>query len=147
MELKSNYLKYWRVAKHFIKTKYELTQSDLDMLLFLHDEVYFSKDVFVAYSQILPWDKLRFYSLKKRGWIIIFRARNVNSRTLYALSTKAKSAIGSLYDKLNGGVYPTSSTRNPMFKTNVPFTHKVHRNIIKAINADIKAGLLSIGDL
>ena len=36
--MNSNYLKYWRVIRYFIKSKYNLTQADLDILIFLFDE-------------------------------------------------------------------------------------------------------------
>ena len=42
--MKSNqddYMKYWRVIRQFAKVKYELTQSDLDMMFFLYSEKYF----------------------------------------------------------------------------------------------------------
>ena len=41
-----DYLKYWRVVRYFIKAKYGLSQADLDILLFLYSEKYFSKDKF-----------------------------------------------------------------------------------------------------
>ena len=57
---KSNYLKYWRVIRYFIKHKYGLTQADLDMLLFLYSEDYFSKDKFEEFDELLSWDVNRF---------------------------------------------------------------------------------------
>ena len=45
MKLKVNdCLKYWRVIRYFIKSKYGLTTGDLDMLLFLYSEEIFSKE-------------------------------------------------------------------------------------------------------
>ena len=41
-----DYLKYWRVVRYFVKRKYGLSQSELEMLLFLRSEKYFSKDDF-----------------------------------------------------------------------------------------------------
>jgi hypothetical protein len=40
----NDYLKYWRVIRYYIKNKYGLTQADLDILLFLYSEQYFTKD-------------------------------------------------------------------------------------------------------
>jgi hypothetical protein len=74
--MKSNqedYLKYWRVIRQFVKIKYELTQSDLDMLLFLYSEVYFDKDKFGEFDSLLGWDKQRFERLRQLGWIQAFR--------------------------------------------------------------------------
>ena len=58
--MNSNYLKYWRVRRYFIKAKYKLTQAELDVLLFLHDEKYFSKEKFEEFNNLLSWDVNRF---------------------------------------------------------------------------------------
>jgi hypothetical protein len=65
----NDYLKYWRVIRQYIKIKYNLTQSDLDILLFLKSESYFSKDKFLEFDEILSWDKQRFEKLRQQGWI------------------------------------------------------------------------------
>ena len=62
----NDYLKYWRVIRQYIKIKYNLTQSDLDILLFLKSESYFSKDKFEEFNEILSWDKQRFEKLRQR---------------------------------------------------------------------------------
>ena len=53
---------------------------------------------------------------------------------MYELSNLAKSMIANLYSKLNGEVFPESQSKNPLFATNVPYMHKVYRNMIKEIN-------------
>ena len=60
MKLKVNdYLKFWRVIRYFYKIKYGLNQADLDMLLFLYSESYFSKDKFIEFDELLSWDEHR----------------------------------------------------------------------------------------
>ena len=63
----SDYLKYWRVVRYFIKAKHGLRTSDLDMLLFLKSEEYFSKEKYEEYENILSWDRNRFNNLIKNG--------------------------------------------------------------------------------
>lgn len=36
----SDYLKYWKVIRYFIKAKYKISTGELDMLLFLYSEKY-----------------------------------------------------------------------------------------------------------
>ena len=43
---KSDYLKYWRVIRYFVKAKYGLSTVELDMLLFLYSEDIFSRKRF-----------------------------------------------------------------------------------------------------
>ena len=54
-----DYLKYWRVVRYFIKAKYNLSQADLDIILFLYSEKYFSKDDFVKLELIKTIEDLR----------------------------------------------------------------------------------------
>ncbi len=136
--MKSDYLKYWRVIRQFIKSKYGLTQADLDMLLFLYTEDYFSKDKFQEFNELLSWDVTRFDRLRRDKWIEVFRKNMGKRKALYTLSYKTKRMINSLYKKLNGEEIPTSPSKNPMFKRNVKYSDKVYRNFIKEMNASIR---------
>jgi len=148
--MKSDYLKYWRVIRQFIKSKYGLTQADLDMLLFLYTEDYFSKDKFQEFNELLSWDVTRFDRLRRDKWIEVFRKNMGKRKALYTLSYKTKRMIDSLYKKLNGEEIPTSPkklngeeiptspSKNPMFKRNVKYSDKVYRNFIKEMNASIR---------
>lgn len=139
--MKSNqddYLKYWRVIRYFAKVKYELTQNDLDMLFFLYSEKYFDRSKFAEFEILLPWDINRFESLRKKGWIEVFRPRLKNGKALYQLSSKARKMIQSLYRKLSGEEIPTSLSQNRMFLKNVSYTDKNYRNMIIEMNKVIK---------
>jgi len=137
-EPKNDYLKYWRVIRQYIKIKYNLTQSDLDILLFLKSEDYFSKDKFEEFNEVLSWDKQRFEKLRQLGWIEVFRKRVGKHKALYQLSFKAKRMLTSIYKKLNGEEIPTSPTQNKMFAKNVSYSDKVYRNMIIEMNKTIK---------
>ena len=139
--MKSNnddYMKYWRVIRQFAKIRYEVTQSELDMLFFLYSEKYFDRSKFAEFDTLLDWDINRFESLRKRGWIEVFRQRMGNRKALYQLSTKANRMIRSLYNKLSGEEIPTSNSFNKMFLKNVSYTDKVYRNMIIEMNKVIK---------
>tara|TARA_R110002124_G_scaffold276570_1_gene447405 strand:- start:1986 stop:2420 length:435 start_codon:yes stop_codon:yes gene_type:complete len=133
----SDYLKYWRVIRYFIKAKYGLNQADLDMLLFLHSEDIFSKDKFKKFDNMLGWDVSRFERLRKDGWIEIFRNRMGKRKALYQLSYKTQRVITSIYKKLNGEEISTSGN-NPMFARNVSYSDKVYKNMIIEMNKFIK---------
>jgi len=133
--MQSDYLKYWRVVRQFIKAKHKLTQADLDILLFLKSEQYFSKDKFKEFDELISWNKNRFENLRQAGWIEVFRKRMGKRKALYQLSTKGKRVTTSIYKYLNGKEIPTSNDGNPMFLRNVSYTDKVYRNFIKEMNA------------
>tara|TARA_R110002020_G_scaffold325482_4_gene541069 strand:- start:400 stop:834 length:435 start_codon:yes stop_codon:yes gene_type:complete len=136
--MNSNYLKYWRVIRYFIKSKYNLTQADLDILIFLFDESYFSKDKFKEFDELLSWNVNRFDNLLRDGWIEVFRKYDGKRKGLYVLSYKTNRLIASIYKKLSGEEIPTSPSANPMFKRKVSYTDKVYRNMIIEMNRFIK---------
>ena len=137
--MKSNqedYMKYWRVIRQFAKVKYELTQSDLDMLFFLYSEKYFDRAKFAEFDTLLDWDINRFESLRQRGWIEVFKMGT--RKATYKLSIKATRVIQSLYRKLSGEEIPTSNSFNRMFLKNVSYTDRVYRDMIIKMNEAIK---------
>ena len=136
--MQKDYLKYWRVVRYFVKSKYKISTGELDMLLFLYSEKYFGKDKFKEYDELLSWNVNRFDQLLKRGWIEGVRKRVGKNKTLYSLSFKANRMIHSIYEKLEGGAIPESPTSNPMFKGNVTYTDKIYRNQIKEMNKVIQ---------
>jgi hypothetical protein len=139
--MKSNqldYLKYWRVIRQFMKIKYGVTQSDLDMLLFLYSEKYFDRDKFEEFDNLLGWDKQRFEKLRQNDWIVVFRKRMGNRKAIYQLSIKSVRMIQSIYRKLSGEEIPVSSANNKMFAKNVSYSDKVYRNMIIEMNKVIK---------
>jgi hypothetical protein len=135
-----NYLKYWRVIRQFVKIKYGLTQSDLDILFFLYSEKYFNRDKFAEFDNLLGWDKNRFNRLINSGWIEVFRSPMTpgGRKAMYKLSSKSIGMIKSVYNKLSGEEIPVSQAQNKMFARNVSYTDKVYRNMIKEMNATIK---------
>ena len=133
-----DYLKYWRVIRYFIKQKYGLTQAELEMLLFLRSEKYFSKDDFDEFDELLSWNKNRFEKLRQEGWIEVFRKKEGKRRVVYQLSYKAQRMITTLYKKLEGEEIPESKSSNPLFLKNVSYTDKVFRNYIKKLNKSIR---------
>jgi len=85
----SNYLKYWRVIRQWIKTKYGVGEVELELLLFLYSEGYFNKDKFQEFNSLLSWDKKRFSNLLRDGWIESSRTFRIGQSYRYCLSFKA----------------------------------------------------------
>ena len=132
---KMDYLKFWRVIRYFIKAKYGLSQSDLDVILFLYTESYFDKAKFKEFDRLLSWDVNRFDKLLKQGWIVVFRKGSGRRKSLYELSYKGKRVVNSIYKKLSGEGIPTTQSSNPMYAKNVSYSDKVYRQMIEDMNA------------
>ena len=135
---KSDYLKYWRVVRQYIKVKYNLTQADLEMLLFLYTEPYFTKDKFDEFNIVMSWEKKRFDRLNQEGWIEGSKTFRVGRRTKYSLSIRAQRMVTEVYNYLEGKELPISRDANPMFKRNVRYTDKVYRNFIMDLRTKSK---------
>lgn len=134
----NDYLKYWRVIRYFIKAKYKITTGELDVLLFLYSEKYFSKDKFNEFDELISWDVNRFDKLLRDGWVVVFRKRQGNKKALYEVSYKGRRMLGSMYKKLSGEEIPESPSVNPIFLKNVSYTDKVYRNMIIEMNKFIR---------
>lgn len=138
MEIKYDYLKYWKVIRYYYTRKYDLSTSDLDMLFFLYSEKYFNRSKFIEYDAVLVWDRNRMKRLLEKEWIEIFRPKLKDRKAVYQLSYKAKRVITHIYKKLNGDPLCVEAQRNPMFAVKASFADKVHRNVIREMNRQIK---------
>jgi hypothetical protein len=134
----NDYLKYWRVIRYFIQVKYKISTAELEVLLFLYSEKYFSKGKFDEFDELISWDVNRFDKLLRDGWVVVFRKRQGKKKTLYEVSYKGRRMLGSMYKKLNGEEIPESPSVNPMFLKNVSYTDKVYRNMIIEMNKFIR---------
>jgi len=135
---KSDYLKYWKVIRQYIKVKYKVSQSDIEMMLFLYNEPYFTKDKFAEFNSLFAWDKDRFERLNHEGWIEGIKTFRVGRRLKYSLSYKASRMVDEIYRLIEGKEIPITEGANPMFKRNVRYTDKVYRNFIMNIRAKTK---------
>tara|TARA_R110000796_G_scaffold39772_1_gene98985 strand:- start:544 stop:954 length:411 start_codon:yes stop_codon:yes gene_type:complete len=133
--MKHDFLKHWRVVRYLIKKKYDLSQQDLELLLFLYSEGRFTKDDFDWYSTIVSWDVRRFIKLKKEGWVKQWRTNRGNRRAIYELTHKGKTAMARVYRLLLGEEKFPESTRNPIYNPERSSEYK-YLNAMKKINRE-----------
>ena len=133
----TDYPKYWRVIRYYIRAKYNISTADLDVLLFLYSEEYFSKDKFEEFDEIMSWDVNRFDRLLRDNWIVVFRKRG-KEKAMYEISYKARRVIGDMYKKLNGELISENKSVNPLFLAGASYQDKVYRNMIKEMNKFIR---------
>lgn len=127
---KSDYLKYWRTVRHYVKVKYEIGTMELELLLFLYSEPYFTRDKFEEFNKLLSWDKQRFKKLLHDGWIESMRNVYIGRAHKYIVTTKTIKMISHIYNILDGDEIPVTEGKNPMFARNVGFNDKVYRHFI-----------------
>lgn len=136
---KSDYLKYWRVIRYYVKSKYKVGQADLDIILFLYTEKVFSRTRFQQFNELVSWDRKRFTKLITAGWVDIYRKGGDKLPELYCLSFKAMRMCTRIYSILDGEEIPLNPFTNHMFQKDVRYNDKVYRNMIKRMTADWRA--------
>jgi len=132
------YLKYYRVIRHYFCVKYKITYPDLELLYFLRSEKYFSRDDFDRYNELFSWEDKKLYRLINDGWIDTFRDNKNYRKKIYKVAYKGVKMLDSLYKKLSGEEIPEAHSNNPLFHRNVSYTDKVYRNMIKEMNEFIR---------
>jgi hypothetical protein len=135
---KIDFLKNLKICRYWVKSKYKLNLNDLEMLLFLHTEGYFTREQFNNYKNIMPWSHSKFFSLRKDGWITAWREQKGREAALWEISHKGKRVVTEFYQRLTGEkLISETPGLNPMFKKSASYTDKVFRHAIKQSNKDI----------
>lgn len=112
--MKYEFLKHWRVVRYLIKQQYNISQEELELLLFLYSEGRFTKDDFEWYTAIVPWNPKRFKKLKDEGWIKSWGSNYKKRRAVYCLTHKAKLMCARVYRLLLEEEAFPMSERNPV---------------------------------
>lgn len=133
-----DFMKYWRAIRYWACRKYDLKTGDLDMLFFLYSEMYFDKEKFEEFNNLLPWNRNRLREMMEKGWIHIWREKKPHQRELYEITGKARIAITNIYKKINRQEISESRKTCPMWHSNVTYADKVYRNFIKKMNLRIR---------
>jgi len=113
-EPSNDYLKFYRVVRRFTLLKYDLSTSDLEMLMYLYTAGLFTYQEFIVYSSNFSWDKKRFKRMKDSGWIHMFRDKVGAEYRLYELTRHGRHIIGNMYKMLNCEMeIPMAQKNNP----------------------------------
>ena len=112
-EKKHNFLKNWRVVRYYIKHKYDISSTELELLLYLYDSDIFTKKEFIRFSNTINWQR----------------------------SKKAKMICNQTYKKLTGEeVISEDKYQNTIFKGE-NFQDKIYRKLIEKMNQKTKESL------
>ena len=137
-QLDPDYMKYWRVVRQYFMSKYKISYNDLDMIMFLYSEKYFTRKKFNEFNSVFPFEMSRFYRLIKEGHIEKFKVNSKTERAMYCLSEKSRRMVKTLYKKLNGEPIPTDRVYNPLFGKVKTTREKKYREAIERMNKSIK---------
>ena len=133
-----NILKHYRIIRKWACKNNNLTDADLEVLIYLDCMDLFSKHDFEQGVYSYSWDNRRWRRLLKEGWIKVWRHRNRTTQkyNIYKTSFKCSQLIMRIYRIVLGeDDIPTSARRNKLIKGN-SYTDKVMTQAIYNVNKD-----------
>lgn len=131
-----NLFKYYRLVRKWACKTYNLTDADLELLVYLDCKKQFTRNDFIDGAYTYSWDKARWERLRREGWIDVWRERNRTTMkfNIYQVSQKGKLLITRIYNILLGQEDLPTSSRSK-FYNNKTYTDRVFN---KAIDDMIK---------
>ena len=121
-----NLFKYYRLVRKWACKTYDLTDADLELLIYLDCKDRFTRQDFIDGVYTMSWDKQRWERLRSKGWIEVWRHRNRTSikYSIFKTSFKCSQLITRIYRILLAEEDLPTSDRNVFFK-NKTYTDKV----------------------
>ena len=131
-----NLFKYYRLVRKWACKTYNITDADLELLIYLDCKGRFTRNDFINGVYTYSWDKNRWERLKREGWIQTWRPRNRTTikYSIFKTSFKCSQLISRIYRVLLGEEDLPTSERSKFFN-NESYTDKVYN---KAIDDMIK---------
>ena len=133
-----NLLKHYRIIRKWACKNNNLTDADLEVLIYLDCMDLFSKHDFEQGVYSYSWDNRRWSRLLKDDWITVWRHRNRTTQkySIYKVSFKCKQLIMRIYRIMLGeDDIPTSARRNKLIAGET-YTDKVMTHAIYNVNKD-----------
>ena len=119
--------KYYRLVRKWACKTYNLTDADLELLIYLDCKERFTRQEFIDGVYTMSWDKKRWERLRSQGWIDVWRHRN---------RTSIKYSIFKTYFKCSQLISRIYRERNVFFK-NKSYSDKVYNKAIDDMIKDI----------
>ena len=129
-----NLLKHYRIIRKWACKTNELTDADLELLIYLDAIDMFTKDDFIKGTYSFSWDNRRWNRLLKQGWIVVWRERNRTTQKyhIYKVSTKCKQLISRMYRIMLG----EEDMPTKIFENNSRYSFTVLQTAIQNVNKD-----------
>lgn len=132
-------LKHYRIIRKWACKNNDLTDADLELLIYLDCMEFFTKQDFKTGTYAYSWNNRRWNDLLKNGWIVVWRERDYVTRkyNIYKVSFKCKQLISKMYRIMLGKENIPTSHRNSMMN-NDTYMNTVSSKAIMNANNDKK---------
>lgn len=132
-----NFLKYFAVIKEVMVVTHGIKKSDFDILLYLDDIVYFTKQHFLEGMLWQIWDAPKWKRLQTDGWIGKFHKGGANGDpSRYKLTLKGRKMVTKVY-KVCYGEEKIPIVTNPIMKGK-SYKHRKLKQVIELFNQEIQ---------
>ena len=133
-----NLLKHYRIIRKWACRNNDLTDAELELLIYLDCIDMFTIDDFKMGTYSFSWNNRRWNKLIQNEWIIVWRKRNRTTQkyNIYKVSFKGKQLISRIYRIMLGEEdIPTSERRNSIMKGKT-YMDKVLQTSVYNVNKD-----------
>ncbi len=133
-----NLLKHYRIIRKWVCKNNDLTDAELELLIYLDCINIFTIDDFKMGTYSYSWNNRRWNKLIQNDWIVVWRKRNRTTQkyNIYKVSFKGKQMIKRVYRIMLGEEdIPTSEKRNSIMKGK-SYIDKVLQTSIYNVNND-----------
>ena len=126
-----NLFKYYRLVRKWACKTYNITDADLELLIYLDCKGRFTRQDFINGVYTMSWDKNRWEKLRRNNWIEVWRHRNRTTikYSMFKTSFKCSQLISRIYRVLLGEEDLPTSDRS-IFFNNKSYTDKVYNKSI-----------------
>jgi len=133
-----NLLKHYRTIRKWACRNNDLTDAELELLIYLDCIDMFTIDDFKMGSYSFSWNNRRWNKLIQEDWITVWRKRNRTTQkyNIYKVSFKGKQLIRRVYRIMTGeDDIPTSERRNSIMQGKT-YMDKVLQTSVYNVNRD-----------
>jgi len=133
-----NLLKHYRIIRKWACKNNDLTDAELELLIYLDCVDLFTKKDFEMGAYSFSWNNRRWSKLLQHDWVQVWRYRNRTTQkyNIYKVSFKGKQLISRMYRIMLGhDDIPTSERRNKLIAGD-SYTDKVLTHAIYNVNKD-----------
>ncbi len=133
-----NLLKHYRVIRKWACRNNDLTDAEIELLIYLDCIDMFTIDDFKMGSYSFSWNNRRWNKLIQEDWITVWRKRNRTTQkyNIYKVSFKGKQLIKRIYRIMIGDEdIPTSERRNSIMQGKT-YMDKVLQTSVYNVNRD-----------
>ncbi len=133
-----NLLKHYRIIRKWACRNNDLTDAELELLIYLDCIDMFTIDDFKMGTYSFSWNNRRWNKLIQNEWIIVWRKRNRTTQkyNIYKLSFKGKQLLARIYRVILGEEEIPETTRSNKLMKRESYTDKVLSTAIVNVNKD-----------